>query len=156
MRTPHAWRYRRNPAGSAHKCDAHCSEREAPGSPALPRRHANKAVDALRHRPDRTRDRSRDRPSSRRNSLAGSGHLREFGLHFLFVGEQLPDAGPLLHPLEMRGAMLELRLVEIEKRTAPEAPEEMGIGRREVIEEEFAPGEQIVGDLEFLEQLLLR
>ena len=36
------------------------------------------------------------------------------------------------------------------------APEEMRVGGGEVVEEKFAAGEQIVGDLEFLEELLLR
>jgi hypothetical protein len=37
-----------------------------------------------------------------------SNHLGEFGLHALFIGEQLLHARPLLHALEMRRALLEL------------------------------------------------
>src|ERR1700749_3729197 len=77
----------------------------------------------------------------------------EFCLNLFLIGEQLLDAGPLLHPLEMRRAMLETRLIEAELRAAPEAPEEMGISRREVIEEEFPTSKHTVGHPEFFEEL---
>src|SRR6185503_19281986 len=56
----------------------------------------------------------------------------------------------------MRGAVLELRLVEREQRAAAEAPVEMRVSGGEMVEEPFTPREQRLGNSEFLEELLLR
>src|SRR6185437_6510470 len=77
-------------------------------------------------------------------------------LHLALEGEELLHRWPLLHALEMRRAILELRLVEREERAAAEAPVEMCIGGGEMVEEPFAPGEHLIDDSEFLEEQLLR
>src|SRR5215469_16944347 len=85
-----------------------------------------------------------------------SSRFRKFVLHRFFVGEELLNAGALLHARKMRAAMFELRELELELRCAAETPEEMRVRRREVIEEELAFGEYILGDPELLEDLLAR
>src|SRR5262245_2410829 len=83
----------------------------------------------------------------------GSGRLREVLLDRLLEGQQLLDARPLQHSLEMRAAVPELRQIELELPRSPLTPEEMRIRRREVIEEEIAICQKVIGDLEQLEQV---
>src|SRR5262245_62642894 len=53
----------------------------------------------------------------------------------------------------MRAAVPELRQVELELPRSPLAPEEMRVRRGEVVEEEIATCQKVVGDLEQLEQV---
>jgi hypothetical protein len=81
---------------------------------------------------------------------------REFCLNCFLVIEQLLHAWPLLDPFEMRHAIREFQSLGAELGAASQAPEEMGIRRCKVIEEEFTPSEHVVGDLVVLEQKGLR
>jgi len=56
------------------------------------------------------------------------------------VSDQFSHAWPLLYPLEMRNAILELGNIEVELGAASKAPEEMGIEGGEMVEEPLAIG----------------
>ena len=77
--------------------------------------------------------------------------LGEVRLNRLLEVQQLLNTGASFHSLEMRFAVVKFRQIEFELRGAAEAPEEMRIGRREVVKEEFAAGKQFVGDGKVLE-----
>src|SRR5262245_13808420 len=85
-------------------------------------------------------------------TLCGLRRLGEFRLNRFFVGDNLLRARPAADALKVRHAIREPGKVELELRRAAEAPEEVRVGGREMIEEEFAPSEEIVRDLEVLEQ----
>src|ERR1051326_5786746 len=77
--------------------------------------------------------------------------LGELILHRFLERQQFLRAWPRLDALEMRHAVLERRQIELELGGAADAPEEVDVRRREVIEEERAAGQQIVGDAKIFE-----
>src|SRR5689334_13409581 len=79
--------------------------------------------------------------------LAGLG--KAF-VHFLFEGDELFHARALLDALIMRRDIRKIRDVDAELLRAAAAPVEMRVRRGEMVEEEFAPGEPVVAELELL------
>jgi hypothetical protein len=75
---------------------------------------------------------------------------RERLLHCHFVREHFLYAVTLRHALEMRNAVWELGQLEFERNRASETPEEIGVDRREMLEEPLAAGEQIISNSEIL------
>ena len=57
--------------------------------------------------------------------------------------DQLLNDGALLHALRMHLTVFELRQVKLERYRTPEAPEEIRIGRGEMIEGPPAPGKRM-------------
>jgi hypothetical protein len=67
--------------------------------------------------------------------------------------QKLLYAGPLFQALKVCDAVLEAREIDLELPRTPLAPEEVRIGRREVIEEEITAAQKIIGNLEQLHQI---
>ena len=74
--------------------------------------------------------------------------LRKAGHYLFFKGNNLLEAVALFHAIKMGNAVRKVGEVVAELRSATKTPEEMGIYRREVIEEKLIFSQQIFSDLE--------